>query len=221
MNRRGSLISLVMAVSVLMVGLSSIARAAGDTLSQFITKELDDAIRVHFFEPDYINWSRNTPPDNLIPENKSKRTSVRPTVSFGELGKTLECNEIRLASWNDWQAEVKKHEHNHNQNWVSYYQYWNSPSYAKVRASHKFIIWQDWPVKVSIAIIGNDFDIYQIFDRGSGGLRDDILERMKMLSGRAYFSGRGNLLDDSVMEIVDKTKCSGFSIFDLIFRKND
>lgn len=218
MIRHSPFIGLMTLILVVAIGAPSIVRASGDTLGQFIEKELDDVVRVYFFGPDYVSWSRNVPPKALIPKDKAKRTSVRPVVSYGEMGKTLECSEIRLASWYDWQDEVKANAH--DKDWVSLYQYWNSPSYMRVQASHKYLIWQSWPVKVSIAIIGEDFDIYRLFDRKTGALRGDLLAKMRLLKGRAYARG-GTLLDTSEMEVLKRTGCTGFTIFNLIFRKSD
>jgi len=137
MAHRKIFFGVVVAAALLGVGACTPAEASGNSLAGHLNDELGDAVRVHFFGSDYINWSRNLPPKELIPKDKSEKTSLRPTVPHEELGKTLECHEVRLASWHDWRAEVEANPE--DRQWLSMYAFWNSPSFMRVQATNSLL----------------------------------------------------------------------------------
>ena len=199
--------------------------AAGDPL--FNLRWLFETLfRLQFDSPEEIirrsEWGNKNAPPNDINARRALHLKYHPPRRL----KHLTCNDIAILGYRDWEVGFKRAKEARakatdnritpEMNWPNFVD-WDSPAYVVLNIRRTFL-GNLKSASLSVAVLGDDFDIGRVLDQNTGKIPKSNLQQLFAVRGRGFEQLHENGLSDKLITVSKITRCDGFSIFDLDVR---
>lgn len=184
------------------------------------------SFRVQFEEPNQIMQSRNPLTANAKPEDTSAIRSLHPFGNGKEITSSLSCEDIGIFGYEDWREGLESalqarsastgNTITPDMRWPTFV-HWNSPAYATVDFQSS-ILGNLISADVSIAVIGNEFNIGDVLDQDNRQISALTLERVLSITGMGYNNLYQSQLSEKSIQLLSTIICDGFNIYNLEVR---
>ncbi|MEP2781437.1 MAG: hypothetical protein ABJO67_03905 [Pseudoruegeria sp.] len=184
------------------------------------------SFRVQFDEPREIMLNYDLKLGNAAPEDTSEKRALHPFRSGTEPKPNLSCEDIEILGYEDWREGFENARQaraasignliTSDMRWPNFVG-WNSPAYARISVESS-ILGNLISADVSIAVLGNDFDIDSVLDQTNRRLSDPTLGRVLSITGMGYDILYQSQLSEKSIQYSSMIKCDGFTIYNLEVR---
>lgn len=183
----------------------------------WMDRALRDIMHVHFYGAKEVDRRRKAYWEEIIPDDWDKKTTVKRTVPWSELGKFLKCEHLQLRSFRDWHRAIN----GTREEWksVSALAYWDAPAFLQISVTRRLGLYSDWPIYVSMAVVGDGFDIKHILNEHQNRIDDETLYNTHDLYEYRFMEIEENYLYNRPIKVLSRRECNGFSIFDFEVRE--
>jgi hypothetical protein len=198
------------------------AGVPGDALVN-LRSFFEHAFRVHFDDPSELGGGHNRKLVPAEPVDTETKRALRPSKSGVYVGPDLSCDDVKLRGYHDWKkrhdiAVRARSEAVDNtltpEMWLISFFDWNSPAYPVLKVRRTF--WGNLKsAKLSVAVLGNDFDIDTVLDQPNEKLSDLTMERVLSINRYNYSGLFESQLAEKNIILLSTTRCDEFSIFNL------
>lgn len=185
---------------------------AKDGIEQWTERALRNIINVHFYGPREVDKRRKAYWEEIIPGDHDEKVTVFPVVPWRELGPSLECTQLKPGSYRDWFTNRKFDENGHPTSMAL--SAWLLPATLHITPSRKYLLFKGWPVYISMAVIGEDFEIEQILNSQLDRIRVEAIKETHGIHEYRFQKYTENYLYDRPIKVVARKQCDGFRIFD-------
>lgn len=201
-----------MPILFLMVSLMPQSVLAKNGLRDWVLDSWEDILHIHFYGAREVERRRSLNWREVAPKNWDMLISVKPTGDNYWRGKNLRCSDLKPVSFRDWYSKRGKKE---NGMWlVTAFSHWSSPAYFKISTTKKYLVMDDWPVHISMAVIGNAFDIRHILSDHGGQVSENTFREMAKLNKYKFYKPEHFYMYGRNIKLLQKKNCDGFRIFD-------
>jgi len=185
---------------------------AKDGIEQWMDRALRNIMNVHFFGSREVDKRRKAYWEEIIPDNHDKKVTVFPVVPWKELGRSLECSQLEPKSYRDWFDSRRFDENGHPTSMAL--SAWLLPATLHITPSRKYLLFDDWPVHVSMAVIGEQFEIEQILNSQNNRISVETLKETHSIYEYRFRKYTENYLYERPIKVLARKQCDGFRIFD-------
>lgn len=215
----------VIAVLCFSILFPSIGAAMGDPLVN-LRMFFVHSFRVQFDEPSEVMQNYDLKFGNAAPEDISEKRALHPVRSDAESSFNLSCEDIEILGYEDWREGFENARQaraastgnliTSDMRWPNFVG-WNSPAYARINVESS-ILGNLISADVSIAVLGNDFDIDSVLDQTNRRLSDPTLRRVISITGMGYNTLYQSQLSEKSIQLSSTKNCDGFTIYNLEVR---
>lgn len=228
---RRFLLTKALLILCLVVSFPSKSSALGDPLTN-MGLFFEHIFRVHFDSPISINNAYRMFPDEGIQINKRDLAVKRSETDLSRW-RPLACADIALRSQDGWKAEKDlairtteiwklskdKNKRPPKEAYIIKYSEWNTPAFAHVYRRRSSLLGNLRKARVSVAVLGEDFDVSLVWDEKTADLTTDTINLVKAVRSFGYEGLYDVQIGPKEISVIKKLSCpDGFSIFNFAIK---
>jgi len=191
---------------------------AKDGMQAWMDRALRDIMEVHFYGPKETDRRRSMRGHEYRPTDLTTPFTVKPVVPLRRLGKSLKCDQLQPQSIRDWQEQKTFDENGHPR--FPALSAWNLPVYLQISPAKNFILFDTWPISISMAVIGGTFEIEHILNGRGDRIATETLFNTHDLYEYRFEEIEENYLYGRPIQVLARKQCDGFRIFDFKVKEN-
>ncbi|MDT0684699.1 hypothetical protein RM543_18720 [Roseicyclus sp. F158] len=196
--------------------------AMGDPLIN-LRRFFTDLFRVQIDGPEVIRRGSDPQLANTPPSDPEFKRALHLSPSAITDNESLTCGDIVFLGYYDWlekfnEAQEARLQAQDNRTtpemrWPNFWD-WNSPVFARTTTRRTFL-GNLKSVPVSVAVLGNNWDISNFINPEINKLTDSALQRVFSVKGRGYDSIYEFHIDSKDVVLSEALDCDGFTIFNI------